>query len=222
MQYFARLQLAKRGSSFDMAADFDSCGCLLRRSVKLSHIAQFFSLGDFGVGLVISRLYRYRREFSRLLSVSNTTKPRFLRLFLMSLILILGILPSQFYVLAVNMSVPFRSYSWSRVHGSEWNSVIMIPSNGYVIFDRWIRLACGLLVFCFFGVGTDALSMYKSWVRRIGFGPRTLANCPRVGSSISRGFQTAIPTSSPWRSLAGQFNTSLVQPVFGSLFGSKM
>ena len=46
----------------------------------------------------------------------------------------------------------------------------MVPSGGIVLYDRWIWLAAGFLVFVFFGFGKDALAMYRSGLLAIGLG----------------------------------------------------
>ena len=46
----------------------------------------------------------------------------------------------------------------------------MVPSGGNVIYDRWIWLSCGLLVFVFFGFGKDAINMYRTGLLAIGMG----------------------------------------------------
>ena len=61
-------------------------------------------------------------------------------------------------------------YSWSRIHGPSWWHIILIPTVGSVTFDRWIQLAVGLTVFVFFGLGNDAMSMYRRWLLKLGFG----------------------------------------------------
>ncbi|KAF2086991.1 fungal pheromone STE3G-protein-coupled receptor, partial [Saccharata proteae CBS 121410] len=123
--------------------------------------------------LVLYRLYRYRIDFSRLLAASNTTRSRFLRLFLMSCTLIIGILPVavyMFYYTAVHISMDgIVPYSWSRVHGEHWNSVLLIPMGGAVYPDRWCWIGAGIGVFAFFGTGSEAADMYRAWLRRLGF-----------------------------------------------------
>lgn len=151
--------------------------------------------------VVIFRLHRYRRQFLEILSASsaNLNRSRFLRLFLMALMLLLIFLPVQFYILAVNLSYPHRPYSWSAVHSPDWSSIIMIPTGGQVAFDRWIRVSSGFLVFLFFGTGTEAMSMYRKWLLRLGFGhcfprlahPRRTSGARKHGIFSSRfGFFT--------------------------------
>lgn len=93
-----------------------------------------------------------------------------MRLFLMSLTLIVFFLPLQFYVLYRNASFPQHPYSWTGVHGPSWGQIIEIPTHGSVIFDRWIRIALGFTIFVFFGLGKDATAMYRGWLLKLGFG----------------------------------------------------
>ena len=118
-------------------------------------------------GLVIYRLRRYRKELHSLLEASHTTKSRFYRLFLLSFLLIGAFLPSQIYILAMNLTHHYQPYSWSRVHGDNWNTAILLPREGNVPFDRWIRIGGGFLIFLFFGIGNDAVILYKSWFFKI-------------------------------------------------------
>lgn len=46
----------------------------------------------------------------------------------------------------------------------------MVPSGGNVIYDRWIWLSCGFLVFVFFGFGKDAINIYRTGLLAIGMG----------------------------------------------------
>ena len=118
-------------------------------------------------------MHRYRKNFSEILSSSNSrlTKNRFLRLFLLSITLVLTFIPLQFYVLYVNsVNPPLIPYSWNLVHGSEWEDIMLIPTGGVVYYDRWIQLALGFGVFIFFGTGQDAQTMYRKWLLKAGFG----------------------------------------------------
>jgi pheromone a factor receptor len=46
----------------------------------------------------------------------------------------------------------------------------MYPSGGKVYYDRWVWLGAGVAVFCFFGMGRDAVKMYREMLVRIGLG----------------------------------------------------
>lgn len=121
--------------------------------------------------LVIVRLYRYRRSFSSVLQSSSTTKSRFLRLFLLCLTWILASTPVQLYVLLRNVTVPHTPYSWRIDHDpATFKTMFMVPSDGVVVYDRYIWLGSGVMVFLFFGMGRDAVSMYRQGLLAAGLG----------------------------------------------------
>lgn len=114
---------------------------------------------------------KYRKDFAAILNASSSgmTKSRFLRLFFMSVTLIILGLPVQGYVLYQNTATySLEPYSWSRVHGPQWRRIILIPTRGTVPFDRWIQLAVCFTVFIFFGLGHDAMKMYRQWLVKLG------------------------------------------------------
>ena len=144
--------------------------------------------------LVILRMHKYRREFAEVLTSSNSnmTKSRFMRLFWLSAVLTLTVLPTQAYVLYESSRTPFLPYSWDAIHGSEWPVVPLLPAGGKVLFDRWIQIAVGFAVFIFFGLGHDARVMYSKWLLKLGFGrmfpslsrPKPV-NQPQISSGTS-------------------------------------
>ncbi|KAL8711786.1 MAG: hypothetical protein Q9225_007068 [Loekoesia sp. 1 TL-2023] len=115
--------------------------------------------------VVLFRMRKYRREFSSVLTASNSrlTESRFLRLFLLSSLLVLIFLPFQLYEFYLNVSGPLLPYSWDLVHGSSWMDIVMVPQHGVVPLDRWITIVLGILLFIFFGLGSDATKMYRKW-----------------------------------------------------------
>ena len=121
-------------------------------------------------GLVLLRIHRYRKEFSEIVRSSNMTSSRFLRLFLLALVLVLVNLPLTFYVLYRNLIVGMIPYDWALVHSVSWGRIHRLPTYDFVQFDRWISVGSGFLLFIFFGMGTDAFRMYRGWLLAIGVG----------------------------------------------------
>lgn len=148
--------------------------------------------------LLIVRLRKYRQEFGRLLSVHNTNKSRFMRLFVMSFIMILAITPIQIFVFITNIAVPHHAFSWRGIHSEDWNTIIKVPTGGVVIYDRWLRLACGILVFMFFGTGRDAMTMYRAWLIKLGLG-RVFPSLIKPHNARSNTF-----ASSAWAIISGK------------------
>ncbi|KAL5409378.1 hypothetical protein PMIN04_011057 [Paraphaeosphaeria minitans] len=122
------------------------------------------------VGLLGFRLFHYRREFHNLIAARNTTKSRFVRLFLMALYVSIILVPYSFFILYQLADTIVDEYSWSRVHGPNWNSVTKVPANGVVRWDRWGEVAAGYIAFVLFGTGTDAHNTYRGILTSVGFG----------------------------------------------------
>ncbi|KAI9807346.1 MAG: a-factor receptor [Piccolia ochrophora] len=122
--------------------------------------------------LLIIRLYKYRKQFTEILSSSNShlNKSRFLRLFLIAIIMLLVFLPTQLYLFFLNVSYPRHPYDWDTIHGEMWHDIILVPTGGRVAFDRWIRVVAGFVLFFFFGMGRDAKNMYRNWLLGLGLG----------------------------------------------------
>lgn len=122
--------------------------------------------------LIIVRLIKYTSEFSAILgaSRSNLTKQRFIRLFGLSLLMILFILPLQVYIFYTNIQTlsPAHPYSWKATHGLNLSHITKVPTNGRLKFDRWLSPAFSVLIFIFFGLGQDAANMYNNFFNVVG------------------------------------------------------
>ncbi|KAH9872594.1 hypothetical protein J1614_004987 [Plenodomus biglobosus] len=120
--------------------------------------------------LLVYRLYRYRREFSRLISARNTTKSRFIRLFILCMITVVAYTPYTFWLLFTTCKAIKDPYDWKRIHGPEFNTIMKIPALGQVSLEKWIQVATGYVIFLVYGTGADAHNLYKKMLLRIGMG----------------------------------------------------
>ncbi|KAL3469258.1 pheromone A receptor-domain-containing protein [Aspergillus californicus] len=129
-------------------------------------------IASYYCGLILYRLRRYQTQFNDIIRASNAglSKSRFLRLFLLSFIMLLALIPVQAYMVWNNVKfvLPWHSYSWSVLHGPMWNEIVKVPMNGTVLFDRWVPISAGFMSFIFFGCGKDASRMYRSVLQRLG------------------------------------------------------
>ncbi|KAF8463641.1 pheromone a factor receptor, partial [Kalaharituber pfeilii] len=128
-------------------------------------------VATFYCSLVFIRIRRYRREFEQILTnaSSQTTASRFYRLYAYCTLLILVVLPTSIYIFYRNLKVPKIPYDWDAIHDPyEWSYIYRVSSDGKAAFDRWIPVGAGILLFFFFGVGHDAVVMYRGWMRRTG------------------------------------------------------
>jgi pheromone a factor receptor len=121
--------------------------------------------------LLSYRLYRYRREFVRLVAARNTTKSRFIRLFIICIVIIIVYVPYTIWLLVSLVRQVTGPYSWSRVHDPKmFNSVVKAPSYGIVTIDKWGQIATGYVLFFVFGTGSDAYNTYKKTLLACGLG----------------------------------------------------
>lgn len=148
--------------------------------------------------LVVKRMRKYRKEFAAVLGStgSNMTKSRFKRLFLMAATLTVIVLPVQFYVLVQNTSYPFIHYNWNSIHQKPWHDIVMVTTQGKVFYDRWVHVAIGFVMFFFFGVGAEALKMYREWLLACGFQkifPQLLRPTPTLRNASTTSFARFVP-----------------------------
>ncbi|KAF1947128.1 STE3-domain-containing protein [Clathrospora elynae] len=129
------------------------------------------AVAAYYAGLLIYRLYRYRLEFHCLLLARKSTSSRFIRLFILSMIVILLYLPYSIYLLVELSLMATNAYSWSQVHDpAKFNTIIKIPVFGQVSFEKWVQVGTGYIIFLLFGTGSDAHNLYKKMLVSVGAG----------------------------------------------------
>jgi len=119
--------------------------------------------------VAVWRLIRYRQQVSTILasSQSSVSRSRFIRLFIMSAILLLGYIPLTGYWLSLGAG-EIRRFSWKIVHYQGWSGFIIYQAaHGHVLVDRWISAALGFLLFMVFGMSEETLKMYRNWTRKL-------------------------------------------------------
>lgn len=121
-----------------------------------------------GTVIVLWRLYKFRREIDGILNASRMGKGRFFRLLILSITLIFAVLPLSIESVYRPVSNgQLHTYSWTEVH-SGWGP-LLVPTFGQLVqWDGVISIICGYIVFICFGVGQDAVDMYKSWGLHFG------------------------------------------------------
>lgn len=129
--------------------------------------------------LAIRHFLRRRVEFAAILQSSNAaiSPGRYLRLMAFAIVEIIWDSGTNLYILWFNInSVGLRPWiSWENVH-SNFSRVgvfptFLLPSSflTQVIWQWWIVPLSSIMVFIFFGFGTEAMSDYYGailWVRR--------------------------------------------------------
>ncbi|PQE26130.1 a-pheromone receptor protein [Rutstroemia sp. NJR-2017a BBW] len=126
--------------------------------------------------LVIRRLHKHRSNLSSTLSRSSSTTSlsprRFLKLFLMSLTLLIIYFPILIYYFYLNISYPFHAYSFSFVHDPLYWPVIVFWQTADapkgMQYDAWCWVAMGFLVCCFWGWNEEAGELWRGWLVKFG------------------------------------------------------
>lgn len=87
----------------------------------------------------------------------------------MSFTVVAVVLPVQLYLFSTAMFPHLLPYDWEAIHGPGWSErIILVPTSGVMLFDRWLHISIGFALFLFFGLGKDAVSMYRGWLLSIG------------------------------------------------------
>jgi pheromone a factor receptor len=161
--------------------------------------------------LVVWRVYSYRKNLGSIMASHSTTKSRFFRLLVISVLIIFVNLP-----LAIHASYyPYKQglvpYDWASVH-SGW---VVIPVPTYGAFPHWdsiIFVVSGFLVFAFFGTGHDAKDMYQEWSLKLGLTGKSSTTSSGKGSlgtkasTTSKGSRFSLFLSGRKKSKTGDIN----------------
>jgi hypothetical protein len=113
-----------------------------------------------------------------------------MRLFMISIILIFIVLPISIQALIVPLREGYHSYDWNYTHYVDWD-IVKVPTGGKILaheIDAIIGIVSGYLVFFCFGLGKDAIGMYRTWAAKLGLlavFPCLKEHSPRLGQSIT-------------------------------------
>jgi pheromone a factor receptor len=132
--------------------------------------------------------------------------------------MILFVLPLQMYVFYTNIlpMLPPQPYSWSNIHGPAFGEIIKIPTGGVLKPDRWIPIALSVLLFVFFGLGQDAMKMYRSFLKGIGLGRlTTLIGISRSSRREKKGpwYEALLSKNSSWLGSKRRYANSICQRI---------
>lgn len=155
-------------------------------------------VGSWYCTITIFRLVRHRRQVSGMIALSDVSKSRYVRLFLLSFSGIVCLLPMSLdLVIRMILAQPSRNgYSWAQTHPSDWADNIYRFAwrnlDGGELTVRWAQIAFGYPIFALLGLGKEARPLYRAtllrcWKRKkshIEQGPPS--NDVRIATSITR------------------------------------
>lgn len=94
---------------------------------------------------------------------------------MLSVALLIIFLPVTFYYLYFNIksSFPWIPYSYSRIHNpATWNPIVFLSLAEAPDFqwDGWVPISMGFLVVFFYGIGDEAIEIYRELLVKLGLG----------------------------------------------------
>ena len=121
------------------------------------------------------RLRKHRANLGRALSSGNSgfTARRYIKLFVLALLLVIVLIPVEFYYMWLNLPPHYVPYSWTRVHDPlVWGAIIFVSTSDApnIQYNGWVTVAMSFMLFCFFGFSDEAIDVYRNCLVFCGFG----------------------------------------------------
>lgn len=113
-----------------------------------------------------------RRDIKDLLRCTNSglTLKRFARLLIFSLLVMFIMCPFAIYEFVADMeNYNGSSFSFSQTHDEWWALIYKVDASTLGVATRIVDIGLSFITLLLFGLGSDALDMYRSWLVRIGF-----------------------------------------------------
>lgn len=128
---------------------------------------------NFLIVLVIVRLRRHRGTLSSTLSStgSSFTARKFMKLFIITLSLLILYLPVTLAFFYFNLPLPLIPYSWSRVHDPKvWPVVFFLTDADFprTPYYGWPSIGMSIASFLFFGLNSEAIDIYRKFAVKTG------------------------------------------------------
>ncbi|KAK6460893.1 pheromone A receptor-domain-containing protein [Scheffersomyces coipomensis] len=128
----------------------------------------------FALVFAILTIYKYfmiRKDVGDILRCTNSglNLRRFARLLIFSVIIILGVTPLAIYYFVGDVSVFRGPFNWSAVHNELWGNIEYFDFGFFLLYENFINMGLSVITFLIFGLGSDAVDMYKSIFHTVTF-----------------------------------------------------
>lgn len=113
--------------------------------------------------LTLSTYYRNRRDVKDLLKCTNSglNLKRFARLLVFSLLVTVTLLPLTIYYFIGDAKVANGPFDWNLIHHPGWNMTQYFNVDPKTLYNKYTDVGLSVIAFLIFGLGTDAVNMYK-------------------------------------------------------------
>lgn len=125
-----------------------------------SFVALFFAV------LTLYKYFQKRKDVKDILKCTNSglNLRRFARLLIFSFLIVFALTPLSIYYFAQKVSYTQYPFHWIEVHSSDWGDIYYADFGFFAVIDRLVNSAISVVAFLLFGLGTDALKMYRSFL----------------------------------------------------------
>ncbi|CUM67426.1 uncharacterized protein PRCAT00005122001 [Priceomyces carsonii] len=121
--------------------------------------------------LLLRKYFQKRKDVKDILRCTNSglNAKRFARLLIFSLLIVLVLAPlTTYYFVADALSFKGK-FSWKETHNEYWDFIYFFDVGYSVTYGNFINIGLSIITFILFGLGSDALDLYKSMFRKLGF-----------------------------------------------------
>ncbi|KAG5421875.1 STE3 [Candida metapsilosis] len=170
------------------------------------------------LSFAVLTLYKYfqkRKDVKDILKCTNSglNLKRFARLLIFSFLIIFAMTPLSIYYFAQKVSWAEYPFVWNQVHGPDWGDIYFVDLGFFAVIDRLVNASLSVVAFLLFGLGTDALKMYKSF---LGLGNKEIGE-PLSKETTYRGTPTKLLSNKSQFSDRTNYSEPTVQDEFGQV-----
>lgn len=128
------------------------------------------------VGLIFACLttfqyFKFRKDVKDILRCTNTGLDikRFARLLIFSFLVICACFPLATIYFVRDLKNELQPYSFAEIHSEDWGVITFWDFDREGAYTTWITVALSVVTFLLFGIGSDAIEMYKRFFAKLGF-----------------------------------------------------
>lgn len=120
--------------------------------------------------LVLYSYFKKRRDILDILRCTNSglNFKRFARLLIFSLLIVLVLTPFVIHNLVSDIPLYKMPFRWSEVHNNDWGTKYAMQGSDSQLTPQITDICLSALTFLLFGLGSDAIVMYKSAFAKVG------------------------------------------------------
>ncbi|CAI5757878.1 unnamed protein product [Candida verbasci] len=150
-----------QGCVVNYSATTATLGLYSMWSVIWSILAFIFAI------LTIYKYLQKRKDVKDIFKCTNSglNIKRFARLLIFSFLIIIAMFPLSVYYFVEQAKNSTGKFNWDEVHHPNWDVILYYDFGFFLLYDRIVNSILSVLTFLLFGIGTDALTMYRGWLR---------------------------------------------------------